>query len=740
MGRPMREARRKGFFWVWGRSMHRYRWIIVLVCAALFFGLGVYARKVPEMLKDNGFAPRGSESDHGFTQLEDKLGFASSMITLVYTSDTLDLTSRREISVILSSLDELQKIPYVRNVKLNETPRLDRRSSIQSVHIELALGKTEALDKYPKLRSRIHAPNGMKVFVDGPTAVLYDIQRATKKDLSKSEMLGLPVALAVLILIFGTLWAAILPLIVGVMSVTVTLGVSYFIAEKYSLSNFMPNMVTMIGLAIGIDYALFVVSRFREELVRQRAVSTAVAATCRMAGKSIFFSGFAVLISMLGMLFIDLPVMRAFCLGGVLVVLVSMLLSNTLLLALLGILGHKINSLALFPALQRRRRNSTAWERIAFTVMKRPVFLVLLMSGILILLMLPIGGMKLGVPNAEVLPPAYESRQGSDLLKQTYDNREANPIQIIVEAPGSIWGKDAVREVQAYSEQIRAHSGIAIVRSYITVLGNHSPDRTAAMLQNDSIKRQMETQKLAKGNAALIVAVPRSDTESAETAGLIRELRGLHSGGLHSYVTGAAANRVDILDRINRGLPAMAGFVMAITYLILFVAFKSVLLPLKAVMMNVLSLGASLGIVVIVFQNGLMANQLHITSIGYVSIVLPVTIFCVVFGISMDYEVFLISRIKEEYERTGDNERSTAIGLTKTGGLITSAALILNVVVGSFVFSDIEITKALGVGLFSAIFIDATFIRIIVVPALMKLLGRANWWTPVWGRYRHVKP
>ncbi|WP_373228860.1 MMPL family transporter [Cohnella sp.] len=730
----MSEERRKGVFWAWGLSIHRNRWIVVLVCAALFFGLGVYARKVPELLNDNGFAPRGSESDYGYTQLQDKLGFPSSAITLVYTSDTLDLTSRREISVILSSLDELQEVPYVRNVKLNETPRLNERRGVQSVHIELALGKSEALTNYPELRSRIRAPAGMEVFVDGPTAILYDIQQATKKDLTKSEMLGLPVALIVLILIFGTLWAAILPLIVGVMSVTVTLGATYFFAEKYSLSNFMPNMVTMIGLAIGIDYALFVVSRFREELVRQRAVSTAVAATCRMAGRSIFFSGFAVLISMLGMLFIDLPVMRAFCLGGVLVVLASVLLSNTLLLALLGILGPKINSLALFPALQRRRRKSTAWERIAFAVMKRPVFLVVLMSGILVLLMLPIGGMKLGVPNAEVLPPSYESRQGSDLLKQTYDSREASPIQIVVEAPGSIWGTEAVREVAAYSKQIRSHSGIVSVRSYITVLGNRSPDQTAAMLQNDSIKGQMERQKLAKGNTALIVAVPRSDPESAETAGLISELRGLDSGDLHSFITGAAANRLDIMDRIDRGLPAMAGFVMVITYLVLLVAFKSVLLPLKAVMMNVLSLGASLGIVVIIFQNGLMADLLNITSIGYVSVVLPVTIFCVVFGISMDYEVFLISRIKEEYERTGDNERSTAAGLTKTGGLITSAALILIVVVGSFVYSDIEITKALGVGLFSAIFIDATFIRVIVVPALMKLLGSANWWVPGWKR------
>lgn len=201
---------------------------------------------------------------------------------------------------------------------------------------------------------------------------------------------------------------------------------------------------------------------------------------------------------------------------------------------------------------------------------------------------------------------------------------------------------------------------------------------------------------------------------------------------LETLVTGETAYRVDMIERINRGLPTLIAFVMTVTYLVLLFSFKSVLLPLKAVLMNILSLGASLGSVVLVFQEGWLAETLQITSTGYVSIIIPVSIFCVVFGISMDYEVFLISRIMEEYERTGNNDWSTAAGLEKIGALITSAALILMVVVGSFIFTDIEITKALGLGLFSAIFIDATFIRIIVVPALMKLLGEANWWSPYW--------
>lgn len=731
-GIDMRESDKRGMFWRWGRVIYRHRWIVVLVSVLLFAGLGFFAEKVPELLKDNGFSPRGSESDIGLTRLQDQLGIAPSMVSLVYTSGTLDLMGRKETQTILDSLTNLKKLPYVGAIKVNDAARLDKGKGIQSVLIELNLSRTNALDKYPEIRSRIHAPQGMKVYVDGGTATLYDIQRATKKDMAKSEMLGLPIALIVLLLIFGTVWAALLPLIVGVMSVTVTLGITYFIARIYSLSNFLPNMVTMLGLAVGIDYALFIVSRFREELKRQPSVGEAVAMTCQMAGKSIFFSGFAVLIGMLGMLFINLPVMRALCLGGVLVVLTSVTISNTLLLALLGVFGHKINSFKVFPALQHMRENSTLWERIASFVMKHPIFFVLLMSGGLILMTIPIESMKLGVPTAEVLPPSYESRKGDDLLKQTYDVREANPIQIIVETHGTVWERAAIRDIQAYSDKIRHTSGVNQVRSFITVLGNHPPAQTAALLGPNRMKQRFEEQKLAKGHAALLVVVPRSDPESAETASLIRQLRQIDSGPLHALVTGRAAYRVDMLERINRGFPAMIGFVMLVTYAVLLSAFRSVLLPMKAVLMNLLSLGATLGIVVTVFQKGWMANILHITSTGYVSIIQPVTIFCVVFGISMDYEVFLISRIIEEYEKTGDNERSTAEGLKKTGGLITSAAFILLVVVGSFIFTDIEITKAIGVGLFCAVFINATFVRILFVPALMKLLGRANWWAPRW--------
>ncbi|UKS24381.1 MMPL family transporter [Paenibacillus sp. HWE-109] len=735
----MRETMVKGNFWKWGFAMHRFRWLVLGICVVLLLSFAVFARATPGMLKDNGFTPKGSESDRGFIQLRDDLGVPLTMLNLVYQGEGLDMTSKDQQQTIMESLSELKKLPYVESVKFVATARNEGYSDVQAVTVSLKLDTDPALEKYPELKQAVHSPPGMKVYVTGGPAILHDMQEASKHDIAKSEAIGLPIALIVLLFVFGTLVAAVLPMIVGIMSVTLTLGITYFIAQHQSLSNFLPNMVTMLGLAVGIDYALFLVSRFREELKVQNSVAEAVAMTCQTAGKSIFFSGIAVLIGLIGMLFVDLTFFRSLCLGGVIVVSISVIVANTMLLSLLGILGHRINLLQVVPKRFRKQETSRFWERIAYTVMRRPVLLVVLVGGALLYTMTPIGHMKLSVPNAEVLPPAYESRYGSDLMKAAYDPRMMGPIQIVVRTEAEVWDEASIGLIRTYSDKVKAISGVKEVQSYLTSLGQHTDAQLAEMLKNTTAKSQLEDNKLAKGHTALLVVVPEKATDDPSTDGLVRELRGLSISGLDIAVTGGPAYRLDIIDRIQKEIPVVLIFVMGVTYFVLLFAFRSVLLPLKAVLMNMLSLGASLGIVVLVFQQGYMADMLHITSIGYVSATLPVIIFCVVFGISMDYEVFLISRIMEEYEESGDNDKSTAAGLRKTGSLITSAAFILVVVVGSFIFTDIEIMKALGLGLGLAVLIDATIVRVMLVPALMKLLGDANWWAPKWLRIKSHK-
>lgn len=730
----MRETAVKGKFWRWGYAMHRFRWLVLVIGVLLLLSFAIFAQKTPGMLKDNGFTPRGSESDRGLIQLRDELGVPLTMLNLVYTGEGLDMTDKVHQQAIMDSLNELTKLPYVESVKFVATPRKEGHLDVMAVTVSLNLDTDPALEKYPELKERVHPPNGMNVYVTGGPAILHDMQEASKHDIAKSEAIGLPIALIVLLIVFGTLVAALLPMIVGLMSVTLTLGITYFIAQHQSLSNFLPNMVTMLGLAVGIDYALFLVSRFREELKVQKNVAEAVAMTCQTAGKSIFFSGIAVLIGLLGMLFVNLTFFRSLCLGGVIVVSISVIVANTMLLSLLGILGERINSLQVVPKRFRKQETSRFWERIAYAVMKRPVLLVVIVGGALIYTMTPMGHIKLNVPNAEVLPPSYESRYGSELLKAAYDPRMMGPIQIVIHTQAEVWDEASIRQIRAYSEQVKGVSGVKEVQSFISSLGQHSDAELAAMLRNSNVKAQIEGNKFAKDHTALMVVVPEKDTDDPATDVLVRELRSLSKDGLDIAVTGGPAYRLDIIDRIQNEIPEVLTFVMGITYIVLLLAFRSVLLPLKAVLMNMLSLGASLGVVVLVFQHGYMADLLHITSIGYVSATLPVIIFCVVFGISMDYEVFLISRIMEEYEASGDNDKSTAEGLKKTGSLITSAAFILVVVVGSFIFTDIEIMKALGLGLGLAVLIDATIVRVMLVPALMKLLGDANWWAPKWLR------
>ncbi len=732
-------------FYEWGRWIYRLRWVVVATWLVLFALSAYFAMQSTHMLTDNGFTPEGSESEAGFAQLEEQLGYPPSMMQVVFASeDGSSLTSSEQRERLAASLAPLLELDYVDGFVPTAAARVSDREDVAAFALPLQLSTDEALAQYPDIRDRLQPPDGVRVYLTGSTPVMYDMQVASKRDIIKAEIIGLPIALLVLLLIFGTLLAALLPLIVGIVSVTFTLGVVYFIALEVSLSSFPPNMVTMLGLAVGIDYALFLVSRFREELQAGASIETAVARTSSTAGKSIFFSGLAVLIGLFAMLFIPLNLFYSLCLGGVLVVLTSVAAGNTLLLALLGIFGHRINSFHVIPRRWRRSRDGRFWLRTAAAVMKRPLLLAVVLIVLLGSLLLPLRSMQLGVPSAEVLPPSYESRYGYDLQREIYDARELTPIQISVQMQHTALDPRSLQALAELEAELMRIDGVKEVYSLLHVLRMQEAQWRAAQVSAgdvpSGVAESLQQAKLANGTYATVRVLPRPDPDTSEAEQLVREIRELDIEGLQLLVTGESAYRLDMIDRIHHGIPYVLLFVMVVTYLVLLAAFRSLLLPLKAVLMNVLSLGSSIGIVVLVFQHGYMAELLQISTTGYVNATLPVLIFCVVFGISMDYEVFLISRMMEEYEETGDNELSTSLGLQKTGGLITSAAAILIVVVGTFIFTDIEIMKALGLGLAVAVLLDATLIRILLVPALMKLLGRANWWAPAWMKPVRPRP
>jgi RND superfamily putative drug exporter len=731
----MRVTSEHSWFKQWGKQMYRFRYTVLIIWLVIFIGLAGFASQAQSVFKDNGFTPEGSDSDRGLVVITDKFNTENVYMQLVYQSDKLDLTLEENKKKIIDSLQPLLEKEVAGEPRWTEAKRITEDKSVTSLQVPLDLTTDESLDQYPKLRKLVEAPEEMKVYSTGGTAVLSDLSEASKRDALRAEIIGLPIALIVLIFVFGTLFASLLPLIVGLVSMTTTLGIFYFVAEAgVSLSTYLPNIVTMLGLAVGIDYALFLVSRFREELKIQATIEAAVAQTAHTAGKSIFFSGLAVLVGLFGMLFIPLNFFQSLCLGGALVVTLSVVVGNTLLLSLLGIFGHKINKFHLLPMrLRSENRQGGIWRKIAYTVMRRPFILSVLIVALLVTLLAPLFGVKFGVPGAEVLPPKYESRYGQDLLYKTFDQREIEPLLITVETKKVVTDPTSIQLIRDYVSELEDMSGVLRVRSYLDAVAN-VPDvkQASAVLSSEQVKSQLIQAGSAKDNLAVLEIVSQYKPKSDAVDQLVDKLRNKEHEGLTTHVTGSEPFRIDMISFIVNGIPWVLTFVLGVTFIILLFAFRSVVLPLKAVIMNVLSLGASLGVVVSVFQNGHFAELLNVTSSGYVNATTPVLIFCVVFGISMDYEVFLISRIIENYEQTGDNSLSTAEGLRHTGGLITSAAFILIVVVGTFMFTDIEIMKSLGMGLSLAVLLDATVIRIGLVPALMKLLGPANWWAPKW--------
>ncbi|MUG68678.1 MMPL family transporter [Paenibacillus campinasensis] len=730
----MKHNGRDSKLYIWGRMVFRFRRAIAAVWLILFLALLPLAFKLPALLQHNGFTSESSPSQIAITKLEEGLDLSSAILDIVIVSNNGDnLTTGTAQRRLMDELAPFASSSYVRSMYWNLATHDAGENHIVSAKVYLDMEASEALAQYETIRSAIPDIPGADVYVTGSTAVFADMNEAIKSDIIRAELIGIPAALIILLLVFRNVTAALLPLIVGVTSVIVTMGALYFPAlVDGTISNFLPNVVTMLGLAVGIDYALLVVSRFREEIDRGADPAHAVGIVCATAGKAVIFSGTAVLIGFVAMGFIDLPIFRSFSIGGITVVLVSVLAANTLLLGLLGMLGRRIHALPVLPARKRGAGASSGlWNTIAGFVMARPVSVSIAVILVLLGAMLPLKNLSLTIPDAEVLPPAYESRYGQELLMQAYNSRELGPIMIAVELPAPYDDPSSIELLKTYMDEVRQLPDARRVESYLSI-GRGSMDEVMRLLAQADIREQLEQYRVVRGNMAIVAVVPEHGELHPSTTELVEALRGIEMDGLSTYVTGNPAYKYDIIQTISRDSLAVLVFVFLATYIILCVAFRSILLPLKASLMNVLSLGAGLGVVAWVFQEGVGAEWLGVTYTGSLFALLPILIFCVVFGISMDYEVMLLSRIMESYERTGDNDRSTIEGLENTGGLITGAALILSVVVGAFLFTDNEVMKAIGLGLTAAVLLDATLIRILLVPAFMKLLGRANWWSPGW--------
>jgi uncharacterized membrane protein YdfJ with MMPL/SSD domain len=668
-----------------GRWVYRRRRLVVGLWLAAVALLAPLAPQLQGILAPGGFVAQDSEAVRAGNMLYRWLPQRPRSELLVVAPDGNVADLRRTIA-------PLARFPHL--VVPPAGPRIVRSSRGPAAYaaFPLDVDPDTARAYVERFRAALRPPPGFAVDVTGPPAVFEDIQLATSADLRRAESIGIPAALLVLALAFGTAVAAAIPLVVGGVAVLATLGLLWMLAHQVPLSIFVLNIATMLGLGVGVDYALLAVSRFREELRAGRDVEDAVARTVETAGRAIAFSGLAVLIGLSGMWAFGLRVLSSIAAGGTLVVAVSAFAAVTLLPAILGMLGPRVERAPLLRRRHRRDRPGTShgWERLARAVMARPWTFIVATLVVIGVLASPVASATINVARADVLPPRFGSRQGEQVLDREFSQAALNPITVVVE-PGI--------PLTPFVHRLAAVRGVA---------------------------RLAGVQRGPRGSAIDLTPAVSPFTDAGRA--VVDRIRALPGHGSQFLVTGETAGEQDFLAQIEGRAPWAAAWVVLASYLVLALAFRSLLLPLKAIVMNSLSIVGAFGVLVWVFQDGHLDGVLGFTRLGYIESTMPVVIVCTLFGVSMDYEVFMLSRIAEAYRGGASNRDAVATGLVATGRIITSAASILVVVGLSFTTADVVIVKELGLGLAIAIGLDATLIRSLLVPATMRVLGDWNWW------------
>ena len=555
----------------------------------------------------------------------------------------------------------------------------------------------------------IESPEGFNTVVAGPNSIANDMNRIAEEDLATGEMIGIGVALVVLVLVFGTVASGIVPIILGMVSIAVAMGLAAIVGQYFELSFFVTNMITMIGLAVGIDYSLFIVSRYREERSDGFEKIDAIIRSGATASRAVFFSGLTVVLALIGMFLLPNTIFRSLATGAILVVLVAVAASMTLLPAVLSLMGDKINWLRI------RRRGSLEtsgrfWDSVTRTVMGRPVIALVFAVSVLLLAASSFLWIDTGFAGVSTLPDEVESKQAFAILESEFSGGLASPIEVVAQ------GDDV-------------SSTIAAIEANVA-----SDDRFGGS----------QIDPLSTEDLAILSVVLNGDVASVESLDAVRYLRSEVVPSVSNLATrvlvgGETAGTVDFLNQTDNYTPIVFAVVLGLSFVLLTIAFRSVVIPAKAIAMNLLSVAAAYGLVVAFFQVGVgpewvkdIASALGFGQVDVIEDWIPLFLFSVLFGLSMDYHVFLLSRIKERFDITGDNGESVANGLRTTGALITGAALIMVAVFAGFAAGRLVTFQQMGFGLAIAVLLDATIVRTVLVPASMKLLGSRNWYFPSW--------
>jgi uncharacterized membrane protein YdfJ with MMPL/SSD domain len=703
----------------WGRVIYRRRRLVLVIALigvafAAVWGTGVFGK----LQSSGGFTPPNSRSQQSSNLATAAFGRDAGDVAVLYSSPTLSVRSPAYRAAVTHALAALphSRVSSYETYWSTGSPQFVSANGRETYAVLALKGSDDAARQksYDAIKNQLDA-RGLRTQVGGTVPTYEAINKEVTSDIGRAEGLSMPVLLIVLLVIFGGLAAASLPLAIGGIAILGSFTALRLLTLGTTVSIYSINITTILGLGLGIDYGLFLVSRFREELHRQGSVEDAVARTVATAGRTVAVSGITVATALAGLMLFPETFLRSMGYGGVATVLVDMLAALTVLPALLALLGPRVNALRIRRAVQRppAAGHSGAWYRLASSVMRRPLVYAIPIVIVLLALGSPFLRVTWGGTDATVLPANAASRVVTEALNRDFPGNPTAPIESMVQFGGPVAGSPArLSELHAYVSRL-----------------DHVPGVSGAQLTG------------VRGDNARVDMRYDPGPYSPQARAIVARVRDVAPpAGAQAFVGGQSAELADELSSLGQTLPWMGLVVALATFVLLFLAFGSVVLPVKAIVANVLSLSAMYGAIVWIFQDGHLSGLLQFTPSGTIDPTMPILMFAIMFGLSMDYEVFLLSRIRERYDITGDTTEAVASGLQRTGGLITSLALLLIIVVGAFSASGITFIKLLGVGMIVALIVDATIVRVLLVPAVMRLLGRANWWAPrplrsLYGRY-----
>jgi RND superfamily putative drug exporter len=748
-----------GIFAAIGRFDYRFRRVIPIVGLAIVIGLNVWARQEGGKLIQGGWTIQGSEEQQASKLLAERFGQQATTMLVVYRASNGDAASAAFQEQVTQSLADVASDPVVSKVTTygeTKAPELLSRDGSETLAVVTLDKEVESsVEDAARLADKVHPPQDATTYITGIPQLYHEFNGRIERDLFQAEAVSLPIALVILLVVFGSLVGAALPLLIAGFALPSTVAVIDLLAGVTDMSIFVTNIATMIGLALAIDYSLFLVSRFREELLHH-SVEIAIERTMGSVGKAVAVSGVAVAIGLSSLAVFEAPALRSMGWAGIVTVISTLVFGLTVLPALLGMLGPRVNRLRVpLPRFLRRieddpnvaetRRGHGVWGWIAARVMRHPILIVTPVLAVLIALGLPFLSIQLSTgQNLQDLPKT-PARSGFELVVNAFPGGESDPILVAVTWPGANLGDgisaDRQSSLATYTDELAKLNGVKEVQSALTPPPGMDATQYRQLLALPPGQWPAEAapglraylaDKVA-GDTAKVTVFSAQLPDSDEGRALVDAVRGVAPPSGAQVLTGGLSSRsADFMESFRHAVPVAMLIVVAVTGGVLFLTFGSVFLPIKAVLMSLLSITASFGALVWIFQEGHLSEVLNFESGGTTAAWLPIIMFAILFGLSMDYEALLLSRIRERYLATGDNTRAVAEGIGITGGIITGAALIMVAVFAAFALSTITFIKALGFSMALAVLIDATIVRGVVVPAFMRVMGRINWWAPRW--------